>query len=278
VIAAALLNKVEVDGRVLAYREAGEGAAVLLLHGWPTSSFLWRNVVPAIARERRVLALDLPGFGGSAKPTDVTYDLGFFTAAVRGFLDALAIDDVALGLHDIGGPVGMRFALENPWRVRAIALLNTGLYVEDISPNLIEFVEALQTPGARERLTSTAALVEVLRFGTAIESSVTDATIAGLVEPFASAEDRLALAKAGAELEPVGISSIAGELKDVRVPVRLIYGQQDRILEQIDSFAERIRRDFPHAQITALPHAGHFLQEDEPHHVGELLGEFFANH
>jgi haloalkane dehalogenase len=277
-MAAALLNKVEVDGRVLAYRDAGEGAAVLLLHGWPTSSFLWRNVMPAIARERRVLALDLPGFGGSAKPTDVTYDLDFFTAAVRGFLDALAIDDVALGLHDLGGPIGMRFSLDNPRRVRAIALLNTGIYVEDISPNLVKFVETLRTPGARERLTSAAALVEILRLGTATESSVTDATIAGLLEPFASADDRLALAKAGAELEPVGISSIAGQLKDVRVPVRLIYGRQDRILEEIDSFAERIRRDFPHAQITALPNAGHFLQEDDPDHVGELLGEFFVAH
>jgi haloalkane dehalogenase len=234
--------------------------------------------MPAIARERRVLALDLPGFGGSAKPLDVTYDFGFFTGAVRGFLDALAIDDVALGLHDIGGLIGMRFALEDPRRVRAIALLNTLLYVEDLSPNLLKFVETLRTPGAQERLTSGAALVEGLRLGTATEASVTDATIAGLVGPFATADDRLALAKAGVELEPAGIAAIAGELSEVRVPVRLIYGQQDRILEEIDSFAERVRRDFPHAEVTALPDAGHFLQEDDPDHVGELMAEFFANH
>src|SRR3954465_15461068 len=119
------LDKVEVGGRTLAFREAGEGPAVLLLHGWPTSSFLWRNVMPAIARERRGLALDLPGVGGADKPPDVTYGYDFFTTAVRGFVDALELDDVALGLHDLGGPIGMRFALDNPDRVRGAALAIT---------------------------------------------------------------------------------------------------------------------------------------------------------
>src|SRR5215213_6288941 len=147
------LDTVEVDGRTLAFREAGEGPAVLLLHGWPTSSFLWRNVMPAIARDRRVLALDLPGFGASDKPTDVTYGYDFYSGAVRGFLDALEIDEVALGLHDLGGPVGVRFALDNPGRVRALALTNTLLYPEDMTEMLTRFVEALQTPGVRDRFT-----------------------------------------------------------------------------------------------------------------------------
>jgi pimeloyl-ACP methyl ester carboxylesterase len=270
------LDEVKVDGRTLAFREAGEGPAVLLLHGWPTSSFLWRNVMPAIARERRVLALDLPGFGASDKPTDVTYGYDFFTGAVGGFVDALELDDVALGLHDLGGPIGMRFALDNPDRVRAVALTNTLLYPEDMTEMLTQFVEALQTPGLRERFTGAQGLEAALRLGTNAESSASDETIAGIVGPFASDEDRLALAKAGSDIEDAGTVALARDLPGLRVPIRMVYGDQDRILESIGATVERLQRDLPQAEVTALDGLGHFLQEDDPERVGELLAEFFA--
>jgi haloalkane dehalogenase len=270
------LDEVKVDGRTLAFREAGEGPAVLLLHGWPTSSFLWRNVMPAIARERRVLALDLPGFGASDKPTDVTYGYDFFTGAVGGFVDALELDDVALGLHDLGGPIGMRFALDNPDRVRAVALTNTLLYPEDMTEMLTQFVEALQTPGLRERFTGAQGLEAALRLGTTAESSASDETIAGIVGPFASDEDRLALAKAGSDIEDAGTVALARDLPGLRVPIRMVYGDQDRILESIGATVERLQRDLPQAEVTALDGLGHFLQEDDPERVGELLAEFFA--
>ena len=64
------LQKAEIDGMEIAYRDEGEGEPVLLLHGWPTSSFLWRDVIPALAEGNRVIAPDLPGFGASSKPLD----------------------------------------------------------------------------------------------------------------------------------------------------------------------------------------------------------------
>lgn len=70
------LRRVEVDGLDIAYREQGEGPAVLLVHGWPTSSYLWREVMPPVAVANRVVAVDLPGFGASAKPLDVDYGFG----------------------------------------------------------------------------------------------------------------------------------------------------------------------------------------------------------
>jgi pimeloyl-ACP methyl ester carboxylesterase len=208
----------------------------------------------------------------------VTYGYDFYSGAVRGFLDALEIDDVALGLHDLGGPVGVRFALDNPDRVRAIALTNTLLYPEDMTEMLTQFVEGLQTPGVRERFTGPAGLEAALRLGTNSESSVTDEAIAGVVEPFASDADRLALAKAGAELDDEGTAALARELPGLRVPVRMVYGKQDRILESIGDTVERLQRDLPQAEVTALDGPGHFLQEDDPERVGELLGEFFARH
>src|SRR5688500_7200989 len=98
------LHKVNVSGLTLAYRELGSGPPVLLLHGWPTSSFLWRNVMPPIARVNRVVALDLPGFGGSDKPAGARYNFDFFERAIDGFLEQLGIDAVAIASHDLGGP------------------------------------------------------------------------------------------------------------------------------------------------------------------------------
>ena len=87
----AATKTVQVDGLRLAYRELGDGPPVLLLHGWPTSSFLWREVMRPIARANRVVALDLPGFGASDKPNDIRYNFGFFGRALDGFLAKLGI-------------------------------------------------------------------------------------------------------------------------------------------------------------------------------------------
>src|SRR5688500_18350903 len=101
-------------GTTLGYREMGVGPAVLLVHGWPTSSFLWRDVMPAIAETNRVLAIDLPGFGASDKPPHSRYTFADFEQAIDAFLAALEIEQVALAAHDLGGPVAVHWALSRP--------------------------------------------------------------------------------------------------------------------------------------------------------------------
>src|SRR5829696_1076376 len=110
-MSATTVATVEVDGLTLSYREAGQGDAVLLLHGWPTSSFLYRDVMAPIARDNRVLALDLPGFGASSKPVDARYGFEFFANAIDGFLDAVGVDEVGLAGHDLGGPIAVDWML-----------------------------------------------------------------------------------------------------------------------------------------------------------------------
>src|SRR5690606_21031167 len=114
----------------LAYRESGEGPPVLLLHGWPTSSFLWRNIMPRISVNNRVIALDLPGFGASDKPTNVSYSFRYQERALEAFLDAMGIEKVTLVGHDLGGPVGLYWASQHPERLARMAMLNTLIYPE----------------------------------------------------------------------------------------------------------------------------------------------------
>jgi pimeloyl-ACP methyl ester carboxylesterase len=269
------LDTVQVDGRTLAYRELGSGPPVLLLHGWPTSSFLWREVMVPIAERNRVVAVDLPGFGASDKPRDVRYDFDFFTGALDGFLAALEIDDVALAGHDLGGPIGLHWTLARPERVTKLALLNTLVY-PDFDPSVIEFVTTLSDPESRDRATSYEGLAAFLRLGLADEAHLTDEVLAGVTEPFATSESRRALAAAGIQLQPEGFVELAKGLPSLRVPVRIVYGQQDRVLPDVADTMARIARDVPQAEVTALPDCGHFLQEEAPEEVGELLARFYA--
>jgi pimeloyl-ACP methyl ester carboxylesterase len=273
----ATLDTVEVDGLTIGYRELGEGPAVLLLHGWPTSSYLWRNVMPALADANRVVAPDLPGFGGSDKPAGARYDFAFFENALDGFLDALGIHRVGIAVHDIGGPIGVHWALAHRERVTALALLNTLLYPQ-FTPELIDFVTRLLTPGQREQLTSPDGLAEVIRLGVADQSKVTDELVAAVAAaPFPDDASRLALARAGVGLEVEEFGTIERRLPELDMPVRIIYGSQDRILTDVSETMARVARDLPHAEVTELPECGHFLQEDAPERVGELLAEFFGH-
>jgi haloalkane dehalogenase len=274
-VSIAAVESVEVNGLRLGYRELGSGPAVLLLHGWPSSSHLYREVMVPVARTNRALALDLPGFGASDKPLDVHYDFEFFAGALDGFLDALGVDVVALALHDMGGPIGVRWALDRPGRATGIALLNTLLY-PDFSPFIAEFVKALGTPEGREYWTGAAGLQATVRLGLADPSNATAELVTAFTEPFATAASRLALAKAGTGLPLRGYADIAARLKTMTIPVRMVYGVHDRILPDIARTVARVQRDIPHAEVIALGNCGHFLQEEAGERVGELLAEFFA--
>ena len=246
-----------------------------MIHGWPTSSFLWRNVTEAIAEHNRVVAIDLPGFGASDKPLATRYDFAFFAAAIDGLLESLEIDRVALAVHDLGGPVGVHWALRNRDRVTRLALLNTLIYPE-FSEAVQQFVTACATPGLRERLTSAEGLEEAMRLGLADAASLTGETLSGVLEPFGSDEARRALADAGIGLQLEGFQEIARELPTLDVPVRIVYGIEDRILPDVAQTMARVATDLPQAVVTALPGCGHFLQEEAPGKVGALLATFFA--
>jgi haloalkane dehalogenase len=267
------------DGSTLAYRELGSGPPVLLLHGWPTSSHLWRNVMPALAEHNRVLALDLPGFGGSDKSADVRYDFAYFEAAIDRFLAAVDVDTDtgAVGLvgHDLGGPIAVHWMLARPGRVSKLALLNTLLYPE-FSEAVVEFVTELLTPDARAHRVSDLGLAEVMRLGVTNEAVVTDDLVAAIVGPFRVDKDREALANAAIGAPPAGFAEIAAGLGAIDVPVRAIYGEDDQILPDVAETMTRLAADVPQTEVTAIPNCGHFLQEEQPELVAQLLAAFFA--
>ncbi len=266
---------VEVDGVKIHYLAAGAGEPVLLVHGWPTSSFLWRHVMPPIAERNRVIAIDLPGFGQSDKPLDVSYSFRYYDRIFEGFVDALGFESISLAVHDLGGPLGLYWACQHPKRVQRLALLNTLVYPNP-SWAVIVFVLSTKLPMVRSLLTSPWGLKAAMRFGVHDRRKVTDEVVFGVQAPFQDDASRKALLKAGHGLSPKGFQEIAAKLPTLDVPVRVIYGARDRILPDVAKTMQRVQQDLPQAEVTVLPNCGHFLQEERPGDIGELLADFFG--
>jgi len=262
---------VDCDGVRVHVSEVGSGPPLVLVRGWPTHGGLWRDVIPHLAPHRRVIAPDLPGFGRSDKPLSASYSFRFFGRTLDALFDALDVDDVGLVVHDLGGPVGLHWAVTHPERVRELAILNTVAFPE-MSWAVKAFVVAATLPGVRQLVTHPAGIRAAMRFGT--KRPLSRASQDLYAAPFATRSAREALAKAGRGLHPAGFRDIASGLARLDVPVRLIYGVRDGILPDTAKTMTRLHALFPNAELTPLPDAGHFLQADAPDVVGRLLAEF----
>jgi haloalkane dehalogenase len=266
-------HDVVVDGKRIHYRACGAGHPVLLVHGWPTSSYLWRAVMPQIAAAgARAVALDLPGFGASDKPVDGSYSFRFFSRVLDGFVDHLGAPAIDLVVHDLGGPVGLYWAATHPERVQRLALLNTIVYPQ-MSWAVLLFMALNKLPGVRDVFTSPRGLRWAMSFGVA--NPLPADVMAEYLAPFADRDARRVLQKAaGGNLHRDGMKTIERYIKSLQIPVRLIYGDKDPILPEIARTMRRVQRDVPHATLTVLAGAKHFIHEDQPDELGRLLAEF----
>jgi len=265
---------VDVDGLRLHYLAAGQGETVLLLHGWPTSAYLWRNVIPPLAKNRRVIALDLPGFGKSDKPLHGSYSFKYYERAIDGFLDKLGISQTTLVVHDLGGPVGLYWAVRHPEKVQRLGLLNTLVFPE-LSWAALLFGASTFVPLLNAWLVSPKGLEVAMRLGVENKHRLTPEVVAAYQAPFQDRDARKVLLKSVQRLTPKGLREIEEKLPLFQnIPVSLIFGTNDRILPDVAKTMQRVQRALPQARLSALPGCGHFLQEDEPEKVAELLAAF----
>ena len=128
------IDTVNVDGVEVFFRSAGSvtSPVILLLHGYPSSSHQFRNLIPLLASKYRVIAPDFPGFGFTVAPSSYTYSFASLATTLGGFIDALSIEKFAMYIFDYGAPVGLRLALENPTAITAIITQNGNAYEEGL--------------------------------------------------------------------------------------------------------------------------------------------------
>lgn len=268
-------NYLSVDDIKLHYLEAGDKdkETVLMLHGFPTSAYLWRNIMPKIAETHRVIAIDLPGYGKSDKPLSPSYSFNFYNKLLTEFLKQLNIQKVNLVMHDLGGPIGLLWAIKNREAVSSLVFLNTLVY-SNFSWAVIAFTLALKMPLVKDWISSPKGITWAMRFGVQNKKRIVGELLANYQDPFIEKSDRKALLKSASNLSINAFKEIERELPKFTIPVGIIYGEKDRILPHVAKTMQRIKVDLPQTEIIALPNCGHFLQEDEPGKIGDLLSLF----
>ncbi|TDK39782.1 alpha/beta fold hydrolase [Rhizobium deserti] len=148
-------GRASVDGLEIFYREAGDPVrpTIVLLHGFPSSSHMFRDLIPALALNFRVIAPDYPGMGSSAVPPEGSPPLTFDKVAdyVEKFLDDMHVNRTILYMQDFGGPIGMRLATRNPERVAGLVIQNTPISLDGWEPGRLKAVQGLKGPVTPER-------------------------------------------------------------------------------------------------------------------------------
>ena len=270
-------NYVEVDGLRLHHVDEGSGSPVLCFHGEPSWSYLYRHMLERLVQSgHRVVCPDLVGFGRSDKPTDqgwYTYDRHCETVSKH--LDVLDLDDVTVVVQDWGGPIGLRWAVENPDRVARLVILNTGLFTGRVSKGFMAWREfAERTPD--------------LPIGVIIQGATTTELPPGVVAayeaPFPTPES-----KAGAQRFPLLVPLAAddegvAEMQATRAalsgwdkPALVAFSDTDPVFPYPKA-GERFTELIPTAgEQVRIEGAAHFLQEDRGREIADAMLAAFGH-
>jgi haloalkane dehalogenase len=261
----------------VAHVDEGDGPPVVMWHGEPTWGYLWRKVAPPVLEGgHRVILPDLPGFGRSDKPMDIgwySYDRHVDMAAT--LLDDLDLRGATFVVHDWGGPIGLRLAIEHPERVERLVVMDTGLFTG--AQAMTDAWRAFRDFVAR---TDDLPVGMLVRRGCHMDPG--DEVAAAYDAPFPSVASKVGARAFPLILptEPRAAGAEAGRrtlaaLREDRRPLLMLWGQEDRVLppRSGEAFASALGRPAPQA----VSGAGHFLQEDRGEQVGEAIADWLAS-
>jgi haloalkane dehalogenase len=264
-------NYFDQDGLRMHYLDEGAGDPVLLLHGEPTWSFLYRKMIPPLAAVARCVAPDYFGFGRSDKPTERDwYSYERHVASITRLVEHLELQRITLVVQDWGGPIGFRFAVENPERVARIVVMNTGIGARAPNEEWLRFQSFMRRVGTE--------IVAGQLVRLSLIQPTTDEIIAAYDAPFPVPESRIGIVQfpelvATSADHPSGPAMLVVRdcLREFNRPALVLFGDSDPIFSR--RAAEVMAELLPNAELDPpVEGAGHFLQEDR----GEQLGARIA--
>jgi haloalkane dehalogenase len=264
----------QVDGLRIAHVDEGDGPPVVFFHGEPTWSFLWRKVIPPVRDAGfRCIAADQPGFGHSDKPIDVDwYSYDRHTEYAASLLSDLDLRDATAVVHDWGGPIGLRLAVEHPERIARLVITDTGLFTGH--QRMTDAWKAF-----RDFVQRTEDLPIGFLVRGACKTDPGDEVIAAYDAPFPSVAS-----KAGARAFPLMLPTSpedpgaeAGQrvleaLRDDRRPTLMLWADSDPIIPP--KTGERFAAAIGYDQPRLIENASHFLQEDAGAEIGEVIASW----
>lgn len=266
-------RRLRISGGELAYVDAGspEDPALLLLHGFPTSSYLWRELVPMCSPWMRVIAPDLLGTGDSEKPGEgVDLSLRAQLGYVRELLDALGVGELAVAGHGFGGGIAQLLALAEPERVRTMVLLDAIAFDGWPSEAIREIQRQSAGPARPEVVAAVARTAFDLGMGR--RARLSDEDLAEYLRPFSDQQGASSFVRLAQAMDGLGLIGIEGDLERLELPVLVVWGEDDPFFPV--TLGERLNDVMPTSSLAVLPGCAHFVTEDSPETVLPLVKDY----
>lgn len=268
------------DAGQMHYIDEGQGRPLVMVHGTPTWSFLYRQLIKDLAPTYRCVAPDHLGFGLSAKPEHWTYRPADHARQLRTLIEHLGLRDIVLVVHDFGGPIGLSYAIEQPQNVAALVIFNTWMWPTAINPLGAALYRAFSATLGRllyRRMNVSARLLLKLLWGD--KTTLTPAIHAHYINAVPRPQDRQGQWIWSREL--IGSQAWFGQLWQQRErisdkPALLLWGMRDPTFNE--GYLRRWQELFVAAQTVTFPQAGHFVPEEQRHALGPLVAGFLREH
>jgi cis-3-alkyl-4-acyloxetan-2-one decarboxylase len=274
---------IEIDGRQMHYLDEGRGPTLLLVHGNPTWSFHWRELIRVLRENHRLVALDHIGCGLSEKPQSYNYRLVQHIDNLVEVIDRLDLRDITLLAQDWGGAIGLGAALRRQERFARFVLFNTAAFRSARMPWRIRIC---RTPllGTLAVRGLNAFVRAALRMAVEKRDRMTPAVRAGIAAPYDSWTNRIAIDHFVKDIPMSPSHPSYGTLTNIELglpnlsgkPFQFIWGLRDWCFTP--AFLDRFLELFPHAEVHRLPDAGHWVVEDAPERIVPLIQGFIAGY
>jgi len=257
----------------IAYLRQGQGPPLLLIHGIPSSSYLWRDVIDPLSATFDVLAPDLLGYGDSDKRMDVDLSIAAQARYLVAFMESIGVHQAAVAGHDIGGGVAQLMAVDEPQRVARLILIDS--IVDNNWP--VADIARLKEPAWDQIMVNIdlrKGLRKGLEAGMVTEGSVTDELVDEWTRPFQDIGGRRAYLRAARSLNNRDLTTRSKHIEEIETPTLILWGANDKFLEP--RWAETLKHKLRDATVEIVDPGGHFLPLDRPDAVIEAITRFLT--
>lgn len=274
---------VTVNGSKMHYVEMGSGTPVVFIHGNPTSSYLWRNVLPIVAKGNRAIALDLIGMGKSDKP-NIPYTLDDQIRYFDGFMTAMNLKEAILVVHDWGGAIGIDYAMRHQDQVKGLVMMET--LIRPMKWSEWGFAQKYMFERLRDEEDGYGLIVKenifVDKFLPMMAGrKLTDAEMSVYREPYLKEADRTPVRNFPLEIPIDGepkrnhtrIQANYVALQQSQIPLLLLRGKPGALMES-DEYVESFKKDLPRMKVHDIGPGLHYLQEAQPTRIGEVSAKW----
>ncbi|OKL41930.1 alpha/beta fold hydrolase [Pontibacter flavimaris] len=267
---------IELEAGRMHYIDEGEGPAIVMIHGTPSWSFMYRNLIKILRKNHRCIALDMIGFGLSDKPKDWSYKPRAHAINFVQLMEHLQLKDITLLVHDFGAPIGLAYAIRYPENVRGVVMLNSWTWSLSKHQTFTKASKYLVGPlgkflHSKLNVSTNVLIHELFKDEDDLPEPIKKQYIKGLGEPEEPVRN-LACAR-----ELVGASKWYEELWKERkkiqsIPTLILWGERDKLIK-IEAL-QRWRKFFHECYVIPFEDGGHFLQEENAEEIAAYVSNF----